>query len=406
MSSNLMISIFKGVFPITAEVMTQVLRPHGELLRVVVFHRYGVQALVEFAKPEQAYAAAAALHGKDIYDGCCGLRIMPARGSQRLKVSANNDLSHDFTNPTLGTTMPHNVLSPEQVALLEKEAFERMEAGAGAGVGAGPSAVPGPGGYSTGGSSGGMSAPGTSAGASGAGPNGMLPDRSAEVARQQSLPPSHCMHVGNLNPLDMTASRVFNVACCFGNVDFVEFKPPARADTPGSDLAGAGATAVVHFEKPQLAAQAVALLDGIMVLGWRWSTRLGAPSDTAEGPEGPLPEGGERAVFRDSMHNRFRVPGREDNIAAPSSVLHFSNLPATMSEEQIKGLLEQVAPQPIEKLAVFPPPRPEATGGRTPKRTGLAKMPTLEAATDVLAMANNAMFERHTLKLAFSSKQI
>lgn len=80
-SGNLMISIVKGVFPITADVLTQILRPHGELLRIVVFHRFGVQALVEYASAQQAYAAAAALHCKDIYDGCCGLRIMPGKGS-------------------------------------------------------------------------------------------------------------------------------------------------------------------------------------------------------------------------------------------------------------------------------------------------------------------------------------
>lgn len=399
-SGNLMISIVKGVFPITVDVLTQILRPHGELLRVVIFHRFGVQSLVEFAAAEQAYAAAAALHGKDIYDGCCGLRIMPGKGTQHLKVSANCQLSHDFTNPGLSTQMPNNVLSPEEVATLEKEAFEKMEAGGGGmppgaasgGAGGGPGAGAGAGGRPAGAGAG-------SGGGSGSG----TASHAEAIAKQRSLPPSHCMHIQNLNPLEVSASRVFNVACCFGNVDFVEFRPPADAATGVADAGGA--TAVVQFEKPELAAQAVALLDGAMVMGWRWATRLGAPTDSAEGPEGPLPEGGDRAVFKDSMHNRFRTTGREETITAPTSVLYFSNLPATMTEEGIKTLFDQVAPQPVEKIAVFPPPR-QNPGGRTPKRTGLVKLPTVEAATDVLAMANNAMFERHTLKLAYSSKAV
>lgn len=240
--------------------------------------------------------------------------------------------------------MPANVLTPEQVAILEKEAFDRMESAAGAGAGAGGAGVSGFGGSYAEPGAGGASAPASGAGAgagSGVGAGAAAADHSSAIAKLRALPPSHCMHVSNINPLDTTASRVFNVACCFGNVDFVEFRPP-KSDGTSAGLGGA--TAVVHFEKPELAAQAVALLDGVMVMGWRWATKLGEPGDSAEGPEGPLPDGGERSVFKDSMHNRFRSAGKEDTITAPTPVLYFSNMPATMDESKIMELLNSIAP--------------------------------------------------------------
>ena len=48
---------------------------HGNVLRIVVFKKNGVQAMVEFDSIESAERTRNALQGCDIYQGCCTLKI-------------------------------------------------------------------------------------------------------------------------------------------------------------------------------------------------------------------------------------------------------------------------------------------------------------------------------------------
>ena len=48
---------------------------HGSVVRIVVFKKNGVQAMVEFDSVDSARRAKQALSGADIYSGCCTLKI-------------------------------------------------------------------------------------------------------------------------------------------------------------------------------------------------------------------------------------------------------------------------------------------------------------------------------------------
>jgi hnRNP-L/PTB/hephaestus splicing factor len=99
----LLITVINPAYPITCDVINQICTPSGKVLRIVIFKKNGVQAMVEFDSVDSAKRAKQALHGCDIYSGCCTLRIEYAKPT-RLNVYKNDNESYDYTNPALGNT--------------------------------------------------------------------------------------------------------------------------------------------------------------------------------------------------------------------------------------------------------------------------------------------------------------
>lgn len=75
----LLLSIQNPLYPISTDVLYTVCNPVGNVLRIVIFKRNGIQAMVEFQSVEDAQKAKMALNGADIYSGCCTLKIEYAR---------------------------------------------------------------------------------------------------------------------------------------------------------------------------------------------------------------------------------------------------------------------------------------------------------------------------------------
>ncbi|XP_008295536.1 heterogeneous nuclear ribonucleoprotein L-like [Stegastes partitus] len=96
----LLLSIQNPLYPITTDVLYTVCNPVGNVLRIVIFKRNGIQAMVEFESVEDAQKAKLALNGADIYAGCCTLKIEYARPN-RLNVVRNDNTSRDYTKPFL-----------------------------------------------------------------------------------------------------------------------------------------------------------------------------------------------------------------------------------------------------------------------------------------------------------------
>lgn len=78
--------------------MHKICNPHGQVLRIVIFKKNGVQAMVEFDSLDAATRARENLNGADIYAGCCTLKIDFAKVKQErekerlsIVVSAIND---------------------------------------------------------------------------------------------------------------------------------------------------------------------------------------------------------------------------------------------------------------------------------------------------------------------------
>lgn len=61
--------------PLVQDVLHKICQPHGQVLRIVIFKKNGVQAMVEFESLDAATRARDNLNGADIYSGCCTLKI-------------------------------------------------------------------------------------------------------------------------------------------------------------------------------------------------------------------------------------------------------------------------------------------------------------------------------------------
>jgi len=72
--------------------MHTICSPHGDILRIMVMKKQGVQAMVEFDNVDSARKAKQALNGCDVYSGCCTLKIefaqvkLRKQGSQNYKI--------------------------------------------------------------------------------------------------------------------------------------------------------------------------------------------------------------------------------------------------------------------------------------------------------------------------------
>jgi heterogeneous nuclear ribonucleoprotein L len=65
------------------------------VVRIVIFHKNGVQAMVEFPTVEDAARVKEKLDGADIYAGCCTLKIEYSK-SQTLNVRTNSEETWDI----------------------------------------------------------------------------------------------------------------------------------------------------------------------------------------------------------------------------------------------------------------------------------------------------------------------
>ena len=97
----LLFTVLNPTYPVTCDLLHTIASPFGKLLRVVIFKKNGVQAMLEFDSLESAKRAKDSLHGCDIYSGCCTLKIEYAKPT-KLNVYKNDTESFDFTNPNLG----------------------------------------------------------------------------------------------------------------------------------------------------------------------------------------------------------------------------------------------------------------------------------------------------------------
>jgi heterogeneous nuclear ribonucleoprotein L len=80
-NSVLLFTILNPLYSITVDVLNTVCSNYGKVLRIVIFRKNGVQAMIEFDSIEASKRAKDALDGADIYSDCCTLKIEYAKVS-------------------------------------------------------------------------------------------------------------------------------------------------------------------------------------------------------------------------------------------------------------------------------------------------------------------------------------
>ena len=75
-NSILIVTVLNTRVAVTLDHIHQIFKPCGEVLKIITFHKNGVfKALVQLASVDAAVNARVTLEGKDIFQGCCHLRI-------------------------------------------------------------------------------------------------------------------------------------------------------------------------------------------------------------------------------------------------------------------------------------------------------------------------------------------
>ncbi|XP_042896665.1 polypyrimidine tract-binding protein 1 isoform X2 [Parasteatoda tepidariorum] len=360
------------IYPVSLEILYQIFSRVGRVLKIVTFTKNGTfQALIQYPDVITAQAAKLSLDNQNIYNACCTLRVEYSKLSN-LNVKYNNDKSRDFTNPMLPNCDPS---SP----------FDSLGLPGSMGVLASPFAP-------------GLGSPLTAAYAAGAGglPLGGFALSSAATTAAAlgvaglRLPGQHLgstvLLVSNLNEEKVTPDALFTLFGVYGDVHRVKI------------LFNKKDNALIQMAEPQQAQLALAHLDKIKVYGKQIRV---APSrhQSVQMPKDGQPDAGLTKDYTQSTLHRFKKPGSKNylNIYAPSATLHLSNIPPSVTEEQIRQAFTDETGSNIVGFKFFPKDR----------KMALIQLESVEEAVIALIkMHNYQLSDASHLRVSFSKSTI
>uniref|UniRef100_A0A0P4W4K1 RRM domain-containing protein n=1 Tax=Scylla olivacea TaxID=85551 RepID=A0A0P4W4K1_SCYOL len=361
----LLMTILNPAYPITVDVIHTICQPYGNVLRIVIFKKNGVQAMVEFDGIDPATRAREGLQGADIYSGCCTLRIEYAKPS-KLNVYKNDAESWDFTNPNVGGGMNG-----------------QMGGGPRGGGGLFNSPMPDSGGLMGSGQGQGGPFMGGAGGPGGA-------SLSAMGQPQPGLPQQGAvLMVYGLNKDKMNADRIFNLLCLYGNIVRIKFLKTKEG------------CAMVQMGDALAVERAVANLNNTTFFGCKMQLGYSKQAFLADVQQPyDLPDG--TPSFKDYMgnkNNRFINPemASKNRIQPPSKILHFFNTPPGLDEETLKQVFlegEVVEPKSIK---LFPSKTERSS-------SGLLEFNNISEALEALVVGNHAPIPNPNSKFPFIMK--
>ncbi|XP_032881690.1 heterogeneous nuclear ribonucleoprotein L-like [Amblyraja radiata] len=359
----LFLSIQNPLYPITTDVLYTVCNACGPVLRIVIFKKNGIQALVEFDSVQSAQKAKASLNGADIYSGCCTLKIEYAKPT-RLNIFKNDSESWDYTNPDLTAR------------------DERRRQGQPALLGDHPSTY---GGFQ---------------------PNPLaLPHRMDSRASNsrpvhlysapdyEFVPQGKVIMIYGLNPHKMNCEKVFNLLCLYGNVEKVKF----MKSMPDAAMVEMGDEFSVD--------RAITHLNCVEMFEKRINLCVSKQASIVPSQSYELADGTDSyKEFTNSRNNRFTNPGQaaKNRIQPPSNVLHFFNAPLCVTEEYFQEVCEECDLRPFKTFKTF-------TGKSDRSLSGVLEWESKNEAVEALTVLNHYQMKNtngpypYTLKLCFST---
>jgi len=372
----ILITVINAIYPINVSTLHKVCRSIGEVDRLVIFEKGTfVQALVEFRTIAHATEAKKSLHGCDIYNNACTLKVEFAR-QERLNVKRNDDKTWDFTQAEDFGHIKDEPAVQRKVLLDEgppstgfggPSRFNNLSSGSG--YGGGSSGIDQMGGF------GGFDD--TPRGGWG---GGYQMDRSPVLM------------VYSLDPDRFNCQKLFNLLCLYGNIVKINF------------LKSKEGCAMVEFSDPEAVDRAARNLNQMKMFGARLrleQSRKTHVEDIRKPHE--LPDGSDsfQSFMRD-RNNRFDTPERaaKNRIIPPTKILHFYNVPKMDDDRLMDVFAEQHAPCPT-RVKWF-----ETKSAKS--ASGLAEFDTVEDSVEALVMVNNTKVETeddgrpYDMKLCFS----
>ncbi|XP_017123182.1 heterogeneous nuclear ribonucleoprotein L isoform X1 [Drosophila elegans] len=416
----LLFTIINPFYPITVDVLHKICHPHGQVLRIVIFKKNGVQAMVEFDNLDAATRARENLNGADIYAGCCTLKIDYAK-PEKLNVYKNEpDTSWDYTLstvPTLPTPQQQHVpthqhhhhhqqqqqqqhQAPPQQQQHHHHHQHQLVAPAqshnlcqfkeppllGPGAAFPPFGAP-------------EYHPTTPENWKGAAihptglmkePAGVVPGRNAPVAfTPQGQAQGAVMMVYGLDHDTSNTDKLFNLVCLYGNVARIKFLKTKEG------------TAMVQMGDSVAVERCVQHLNNIPVgTGGKIQIAFSKQNFLSE-VINPFLLPDHTPSFKEytgSKNNRFLSPAQasKNRIQPPSKILHFFNTPPGLTEDQLIGIFN-IKDVPATSVRLFPLKTERSS-------SGLIEFPNISQAVLAIMKCNHLPIEGKGTKFPFIMK--
>ncbi|KAJ4944959.1 hypothetical protein JOQ06_013498 [Pogonophryne albipinna] len=370
----LLLSVQNPLYPVTTDVLYTVCNPIVNVLRIVIFKRNGIQAMVEFESVEDAQKAKLALNGADIYAGCCTLKIEYARPN-RLNVVRNDNSSWDYTKPFL--------LQRERGKGRHRQAILGEHPSNGYGQHCPLLPLPGNSRYRR-----------SSEEVHDMITYPLLHHKTSSSSSYMDHPASSSVAmVSGLHPAKMNCSHIFNIFCLYGNVEKVKFM---------KSVAG---TALVEMGDEYAVDRAVTHLNTIKVFGKKLNVCVSKQQAVIPSQVFELTDGSSSYQdFNLTRNNRFSSSQSSRNIIQPpAAVLHFYNAPPTLTQHQLHKLCTEHNVPIFTKFKIFDAKPSSKT------LSGLLEFDNKTEAVEALTVLNHHQIRipnssnPFTLKLCFST---
>ncbi|KAM9263069.1 polypyrimidine tract-binding protein 3 [Morus bassanus] len=363
------------IFPVSLDALYQIFSRFGCVLKIITFTKNNqFQALLQYAEPMNAYNAKMALDGQSVFSACCTLRIDFSRLSS-LKVKYNNDKSRDFTR--LDLPSGYGQPPPEPYAggaFGTPNTIYPSYAGA-------PGFVP-PTGFAQGV---GFSVPPFH------GAGGSLTFTSAVPPGQMTtpvftgVPVNSVLLVSNLNPEAITPYGLFILFGVYGDVLRVKIMFKKKEN------------ALVQMANATQAQLAISYLNGQRLYG-RVLQATFSKHPTVQLPREGEEEQGLTKDYSNSPLHRFKKPGSKNfqNIFPPSATLHLSNIPPSVTVDNMKNLFASTG-FTVKAFRFF----------QKNNKMALIQLASVEEAIHALIeLHNHDLGENHNLRVSFSKSTI
>ncbi|KPU76487.1 uncharacterized protein Dana_GF13176, isoform Q [Drosophila ananassae] len=392
----LLFTIINPFYPITVDVLHKICHPHGQVLRIVIFKKNGVQAMVEFDNLDAATRARENLNGADIYAGCCTLKIDYAK-PEKLNVYKNEpDTSWDYTLST-GEILPIKEIGNGRSPLLQEPLYVAPAQShnlcqfkepplLGPGAAFPPFGAP-------------EYHPTTPENWKGAAihptglmkePAGVVAGRNAPVAfTQQGQAQGAVMMVYGLDHDTSNTDKLFNLVCLYGNVARIKFLKTKEG------------TAMVQMGDSVAVERCVQHLNNIPVgTGGKIQIAFSKQNFLSE-VINPFLLPDHSPSFKEytgSKNNRFLSPAQasKNRIQPPSKILHFFNTPPGLTEDQLIGIFN-IKDVPATSVRLFPLKTERSS-------SGLIEFPNISQAVLAIMKCNHLPIEGKGTKFPFIMK--
>ncbi|XP_055127450.1 polypyrimidine tract-binding protein 3 isoform X16 [Symphalangus syndactylus] len=393
-------------YPVTLEVLHQIFSKFGTVLKIITFTKNNqFQALLQYADPVNAHYAKMALDGQNIYNACCTLRIDFSKLTS-LNVKYNNDKSRDFTRLDLPTGDGQPSLEPPMAAAFGAPGIISSPYAGAAGFAPAigfPQAT-------------GLSVPAVP------GALGPLTITSSAVTGRMAIPGAggipgnSVLLVTNLNPDLITPHGLFILfETGFHHVGQAGLEFLTSTDPPTWASQSAGITGVygdVHrvkimFNKKENALVQMAdanqaqlamnHLSGQRLYGKVLRATLSKHQAVQLPREGQEDQGLTKDFSNSPLH-RFKKPGSKNfqNIFPPSATLHLSNIPPSVTVDDLKNLFIEAGCS-VKAFKFF----------QKDRKMALIQLGSVEEAIQALIeLHNHDLGENHHLRVSFSKSTI